>query len=101
MSRVTENEVALAVLRIAAGKDDLVCTLDDARSDVPKHLHLGEADLEASSTREGEPMWHQQIRNIQSHHGAEGNFIYEGLLIHVDGGGYMATDVGLRHLEQL
>lgn len=100
MSRITENEVALAVLKIAANKSDRICTLNDARSDVPKLLDLSEEDLEESVTRNGEPMWHQQIRNIQSHHATKGNFIFEGLLEHVDGGGYLATDAGQRYLEK-
>jgi len=101
MSRVTENEVALAVLQIAAAKENGICTLNDARSDVPKYLSLGVDDLQESETRVGEPMWHQQIRNIQSHHDADGNFINDGLLTHVDGGGYMVTDNGRKFLEQL
>lgn len=99
MSRVTENEVALAVLQIAASKANLICTFDDARADVPKYVNLSADDLEESVTRPGEPMWHQQIRNIQSHHADEGNFINDGLLEHVPNTGYKATTAGLDHLK--
>lgn len=101
MSRVTENEVALAVLKIAAGRPNQLCTLNRARNEVPNHLALGPEDLAESVTRPGEPMWHQQIRNIQSHHGADGNFINDGLLLHVPRQGYRATQAGIKFLKQL
>jgi hypothetical protein len=99
MSRVTENDVALAVLKIAVTKPNGVCTLDDARAEVPNYLSLSDDDLRQSDTREGEPMWHQQIRNIQSHHGADDNFIYLGLLEHVPRVGYRATQAGKNYLK--
>lgn len=100
MSRVNENEVALAVMRIAATKPNKTCTLDQARAEVPRYLDLSKGDLALSDTREGEPMWHQQIRNIQSHHGMEGNFIYEGLLEHVPRVGYRITNAGEKYLKK-
>ena len=99
MSRVTENDVALAVLKIAATKPNDICTLNDARAEVPNYVSLSADDLEQSETRPGEPMWHQQIRNIQSHHDAEDNFIYDGLLEHVPSVGYRATKAGKDYLK--
>ncbi len=100
MPRTTENEVALAVLKIAASKATHICTFDDARDEVPTHVHLTADDLQDSTTRAGEPLWHQLIRNIQSHHDADGNFINDGLLEHVPGIGYRATNAGLAHLDK-
>ena len=101
MARVTESEVALAVMRIAADRPNHLCTFNRARNEVPNYLNLSEADLAPSETRAGEPMWHQIIRNIQSHHGAEGNFINDGLLTHVPRQGYRVTQAGLNRLQQL
>ena len=94
MARVTENEVALAVVKIAASQRDGICTFDLARSEVPKYLNLSVEDLQMSTTRPNEPMWHQQIRNIQSHHDAPDNFIYEGYLVHIHNTGYEVTAKG-------
>ncbi len=100
MTRVTENEVALAVLKIAAAQPTGVCTFDDARDQVPNYVNLSVDDLQGSTTRAGEPMWHQLIRNIQSHHSADGNFINDGLLEHVPGVGYRATPAGIASLKK-
>jgi len=100
MPRTTENEVALAVLKIAASNPTHTCTFDQARDEVPSHVHLSADDLQESTTRVGEPLWHQLIRNIQSHHEADGNFIYDGLLEHVPNIGYRATPTGLAHLSK-
>lgn len=99
MPRVTENEVALAVLKIAVTKPNDICTFDDARAEVPDHIALSADDMQESDTRPGEQMWHQQIRNIQSHHDADGNFIREGMLEHVPGEGYRATVTGKAYLN--
>ncbi len=100
MARTTENEVALAVMKIAASNPHGICSFDDARDKVPTLINLSPDDLQGSSTRAGEPMWHQLIRNIQSHHGADGNFINDGLLEHVPGVGYRITQAGLDFLKQ-
>ena len=100
MTRVTENEVALAVLKIAAANPTGICTFDDARDQVPSYINLSVDDLQGSATRGGEPMWHQLIRNIQSHHSADGKFINDGLLDHVPGGGYRATQAGIALLKK-
>ena len=101
MPRVTENDVALAVLAIASKQKNLLCTLNRARNEVPSYVNLSKDDLEMSQTRPNEPMWHQLIRNIQSHHETDGNFINDGLLIHIPRKGYQATPAGLTHLKKL
>ncbi len=98
MTRATENDVALAVLKIAAGNANHICTFDEARAEVPNYVSLSTDDLQGSTTRNGEPLWHQLIRNIQSHHNADGNFIYEGYLEHVPDVGYRVTAKGLATL---
>ena len=99
MARVSENDVALAILRIAAARPDNLCTFHRARNEVPNHLTLSADDLAVSVTRPNEPLWHQLIRNVRSHHDTEGNFIYEGFLEHVPRRGYLATEAGEKHLK--
>ena len=101
MPRVTENEVAQAVLQIAAKQPNGICTFNRARKEVPNYLKLGAGDLATSVTRPREAMWHQLIRNIRSHHGVDGNFINGGLLTHVSGRGYAATGAGKAYLKKL
>lgn len=101
MPRATENDVALAVMQIAAGQTNGICTFNRARSDVPKYVKMTAGDLSPSTTRAGEPMWHQLIRNIKSHHAADGNFIAAGYLQHVPRRGYQITTAGRSHLKKL
>lgn len=100
MPRATENEVALAVMQIAAGRANHLCTFNRARNEVPNYVKLTAGDLAQSITRTNEPMWHQLIRNIKSHHQTDGNFIYDGLLSHVPRQGYRVTKVGLAYLKK-
>jgi hypothetical protein len=100
MARATENDVALGVLRIAAGRSDGLCTFNRARAELPTLVKFSPADLAQSVTRPGEPMWHQLIRNIRSHHDADGNFIERGLLEHVSKRGYRVTDLGRKYLKK-
>jgi hypothetical protein len=94
MSRVTENEVAFAIVQIAKATPNGIATFAMCKQEVPNHLSLSADDLAGSVTRPNEAMWEQQIRNIQSHHASEGNYINEGYLIHVPGTGYRVTDAG-------
>lgn len=100
MARVTEDQVAECVLRIAAGRKDGLCTFNRARAEIPTLLQLGAGDLTLSTTRPQEPMWHQLIRNIRSHYSEDGNFIQRGLLEHVSGRGYRITEKGRQYLQK-
>jgi hypothetical protein len=96
MARVTENEVAFAIVQIAKTQPNGVVTFHRCRKEIPDHLNLSVADRAGSKTRPNEEMWEQQIRNIQSHHNAPGNYINEGYLEHVPKVGYRVTDAGRR-----
>lgn len=101
MTRVTETDVATAILRIAASQRNGVCTFNQARALVPGMIALSTDDLARSTTRRREPMWHQQIRNIQSHYNCDENFIALGYLKHVSRTGYSITQSGLKYLSSL
>lgn len=103
IGRTTEREISLLILRIAAEKPGHYVTLDELRAEIPLYMDLTPADLEYSTTRPGERMWEQSLRNVQSLHANSTSFIRQGLLDHIQGGGYAATDAGrefLRALEQ-
>jgi hypothetical protein len=93
-NRVTENEVAFAIVQIAKTTPSGVVSFSRLRREIPSYLNLQTADREGSKTRPGEEMWEQQIRNIKSHFEAPGNYIYEGYLRHVPKVGYEVTAAG-------
>lgn len=94
MSRATEDDIAMCVARIAKARSDKLCTFNRARTQIPTMITLTKGDLEMSTARPGEPMWHQLIRNIKSHDSADGNWIDRGLLKHEKGRGYSITPKG-------
>lgn len=101
MSRVTEEDVAQAVMKIASLQSDKIATFDRIRDEGPSYLNLSNEDLKISSVRKNEPMWHQIIRNIQSHHDVEDNYIYLGYIEHVPDSGYRITASGEVKLKSL
>ena len=98
MPRVTEDDIAIAIMRIAVQRPNGVVTFKRAYAEVPGHVGLSAADQVQSITRPNEEMWQQLVRNIQSHHGSDGNFINLGLLEHVKGVGYKITEKGRNYL---
>ena len=97
--RVTENQVAFAIVQIAKGMTDGIATLTRCRKEVPNHMALSDADRAESKTRPGEEMWEQQMRNIKSHHEEPGNYICEGYLKHIPKVGYQVTPAGRARLK--
>ena len=95
-NRVTENEVAFAIVQIAKTAPNGIVSFSRCRKEVPDHLSLSADDHRQSTTRPNEEMWEQQIRNIKSHYEQEGNHICEGYLEHVPKVGYRVTDAGRR-----
>lgn len=93
-NRTTEYDLSVAVLRILLTRPDGAATLPELREELPRHIVFTDGDLEFSPTRPGERLWEQLLRNIQSHHASPGNFIYEGFLRHIEGGGYAITEAG-------
>jgi hypothetical protein len=94
-----ERDIAIGVMQIAAANGGL-CTFKRAYREIPSHVRLSPGNLAASVTRPGEPMWHQIVRNVKSHDQASGNFIADGLLVHVPRVGYRITNAGMRFLAK-
>lgn len=99
IGRTTEYEMSVAVMRIAATKHGGYATMDELRDEIPNFINLTPGDNEYSTTRPGERLWEQLLRNIQSHHTSTTNFIFLGYLDHIRGGGYAITDAGRELLE--
>ena len=98
MAGTSEHDMTEAVMRIAAKRNDKTATFKRLYSDVPNEIVLTKDDTIPSTTRNGEPMWRQIVRNIKSHDKVPGNAIYEGLLEHVPRVGYRITPSGLKHI---
>ncbi|MCB1329371.1 MAG: hypothetical protein KDK28_07945 [Maritimibacter sp.] len=94
MAGTSEHEIAVAVMRIAANHPKGIATFKKLYSEIPNEVALSATDWAPSTTRNGEPMWYQIVRNIQSHHDIEGNAIAEGWLNHVPRVGYEITKAG-------
>jgi hypothetical protein len=78
--RINEQEVAAGVLKYLAQSHSAHATVAELVRVLPDYLDLNDADLEASETRGNEAVWEQQVRNIISHRGTQGNAINDGLL---------------------
>ena len=76
-SRTREPDFYKAVeaVLIDAGGD---ATISYIRRKIPRYLALSAADCAPSSTRPGEQLWEQQVRNIVSHRDCDGNPIKLG-----------------------
>lgn len=100
LSRATEDDIALAIMKIAAASSSGVATFKKAYSEIPKLVKLTAADNALSDKRPGERMWQQLVRNIKSHHESPNNFINIGLLQHIPRVGYKITSAGHAHLSK-
>ncbi len=98
MTTTNEHEISAATLRIAGMQSNGVATFRRLRAEIPGQISLTAEDWEPSTTRNGEPMWHQLIRNIKSHSAIENNYIADGLLEHVPRVGYRITPAGRTRL---
>lgn len=86
MSRVTEDDVAKAVVVILNGRPSRQATIQELVAEIPNRILLSQEDLKQSDTRPNEALWEQQVRNITSHKASPGNAIYEGKLVAIPGG---------------
>ena len=97
-NRTTEGELSWVVLKILYESSTGEMSIHDLVREIPQHTKLTPEDQEPSQTREGEEMWEQRVRNIQSHHETTGNYIAEGFLEHIKGG-LRITETGRLHFQ--
>lgn len=100
MVSVGESAIAFGVLQIAAASGNGIATYAQCKKELPKLIKLTSDDKAMSSTRPGEPMWHQLIRNIKSHHESDDNYINRGYLIHKPRVGFQITEAGRALLKK-
>lgn len=86
MARITEAEIADLVVQILSERPTGEATIAELVAEIPNRVRLSVEDRAPSSTRNGEEIWEQQVRNITSHKASPGNAIYEGRLTSVAGG---------------
>lgn len=95
-----ENEIAEAVLRIAARQQDGIVTFRRLYQEIPSEVTLDADDLAHSVTRPKEQMWQQTVRSIKSHDKVTGNYIAEGWLESIPNVGYRITATARRRLAE-
>lgn len=78
--RTTEYEIGQAVLKYLASAEYGSATIIEIKRHLDKHYPFTPVDREHSTTRPGEEVWHQQVRNLTSHRKIAGNAISDGLL---------------------
>ena len=103
-NRTGEHAMAVIVMRILIRRRNGCANLDQMRARIEGSGELTDEDLEPSDSLPNEPVWYQILRNINSNRRTRGNFIYEGYLLHLPGGGYCITNAGrgfLRVLDRL
>lgn len=100
MARKTETDIADGVMRVAAQRNDGLASFRRCRQEMPGFMGFSADDNAMSGTRPGETMWHQQVRNIRSHHAVPGSAIHDGLLEHVRRVGYRITQAGRDYLRR-
>jgi len=96
-----EEHVAHAVMFIAACDPDGLAPFSRCYAVIPHLIALNATQLAGSTTRNGEPMWFQQVRNLRSHHRAGTNYVGLGLLEHVPRVGYRITDEGRAYARDI
>lgn len=100
MPKDSEERISMGVLRIAGANPKGRATFKRCRAEIPAVVNLNAAELAPSTTRRGEPMWHQIVRNIKSHDKEDTNFIAMGRLRHIPSVGYEITDAGRVYLAK-
>lgn len=99
MPKDAEERISKGVLTIAGADPKGIATFKRCRAQIPNIVKLTADDLADSTTRKGEPMWHQIVRNIKSHSTEDSNYIARGYLTHIPRVGYQITTSGKKRLS--
>jgi hypothetical protein len=86
MPRITETEIADAIVEYLNEKTSGRASIQELVREIPNRLTLSDEDLAPSPTRNNEAIWEQQVRNITSHKKSPGNAIHDGKLVAIPGG---------------
>lgn len=93
MSRTDESEFAQAIEGYLKSIPLKAATMQELVRVIPNLMNLTAEDMEKSPSRPYECKYEQSIRNIESHKGSPGNYIYIGRLKHcyISGGKVVAA----------
>lgn len=78
-NRISEEEIAAATERYLHDAGG-TATISQIRRALPHYIGLGSNDRQQSTTRPGEELWEQQVRNIVCHRDVDGNPVKAGRL---------------------
>ncbi len=78
--QTTEQQFSDVVLAILAAHPYGRASHSALRKEIVQRVTLTPEDLSPSTTRPGEQMWQQIVRNITSHHNVPGNYVCDGYL---------------------
>jgi hypothetical protein len=101
MAKVSERALGSAVMQVLSTQDHGEATVRTLIRNVPSYIKLTAADTKESTTRPGEKLWEQRVRNQKSHDTVEGNVISQGFVERVGRGRYRLTKSGWSYLRNL
>lgn len=79
MTKKTEEDISIATAKFLKTQPNYSATYAEIINSIPgKYIQLDAEDTEESSTRTGEEMWEQIVRNITSHRESSNNYINLG-----------------------
>lgn len=98
MPKISEQAIGEAALQALANSPGGSATIRRLKELIPQFVNLSDLDQLPSTTRRGEQMWEQQVRNLVSHRTTEGNIIAEGFADYSPGR-LKITPAGLAHVQ--
>lgn len=98
MTMTTEPTLGLAVMKALSVEPSGEATVRTLIKAVPRYVKLTAQDMRSSDLRPRERIWEQRVRNLRSHHKAEGNIFAEGYVDRVGRGRYRLTAAGRNRL---
>jgi len=94
MARITEDKIADEVVKFLSSRISKEATTKQIKDHIRANVPLSDEDRAQSTTRDGEEMWEQQVRNIVSHRKTPGNAICDGYLSRPSKGKLRVTPKG-------
>ena len=85
-AHTSEAELSQVVLKILSERETGEATFSELVSEIPRRIILTASDRQQSTTRNGEEIWEQRVRNITSHKNTSGNIIADGYAESIPGG---------------
>ena len=102
MTRTSESEIGIAVLRILVGQPNGEATIDEIAKKLPGQLALSFAkETHGSPTLNPNENWSQRVNNLRLQETMAGNVFYDNYLIRATRGEWRITPLGQKHVAAL